>query len=668
MAALIAALAPFVVSKIEAANQRRDQIAKVARQHLRGASNSSGIDLPLVADLTLDELGVHRAVVAVPYIRRDQEAEIRKFLEAGEPVLVVGSSMVGKTMMAASVIKATYGAKKLVAPDSKDALASLAEADLKLREVVIWLDDINLLIGARVITANTLRRLVADNNIVIATIRALAYDRYMPSSGVQSQEWDTLRIFQRVFINKELSPLELERVESAVDDEVVKARISRVGLGEYVGAAQQIEENLRLGSSVSPLGYAILQGAADWRRAGIDRPVPGSLLAELATPYLVERKRHEILNPADFAEAMSWATREINEQVSLLQPMGRDSFSIFDYALDFLAKAAAPFPAGTWDLVIGVAEPPELLSVGYAAWVTYDIFEPALKAWSKAAESTDLDVRPRAIFNIAHMLQFQDRLDEAEVMYERAIDSGNPEMAAIALTDLGYMKFKQGRIDDAKQDYERVLGSVDNPWAISLTHLRLGMLSEMGNDFRASYEWYDLAQRSGFYELMPQAALGLAHVALKEDFPLSARAHFQKAINSGHAIYEPVAAFELAKLLIRFDQVEEACEALRTALNAWNDEVSPPAAGLLGQLLEATGRIDAARAAYTTAVESGHPEAAPVAALLLGKLLEQQGDLDAALGMYRKAMKSSIEEVSAEATAQVERLIGRPRPESYLGT
>jgi len=43
---------------------------------------------------------VHRAVEQIPYVQRDVEGEVRDRLRAGQPVLLVGSSMVGKTRMA----------------------------------------------------------------------------------------------------------------------------------------------------------------------------------------------------------------------------------------------------------------------------------------------------------------------------------------------------------------------------------------------------------------------------------------------------------------------------------------------------------------------------------------------------------------------------------------
>ena len=79
-----------------------------------------------VADGAADlEARVHRAVVRLPYIRRDAEDEVRAYLASGQPVLLVGSSMVGKTRMAATLIKEMLATRQLLIPDSKDALVSL---------------------------------------------------------------------------------------------------------------------------------------------------------------------------------------------------------------------------------------------------------------------------------------------------------------------------------------------------------------------------------------------------------------------------------------------------------------------------------------------------------------------------------------------------------------
>ena len=93
------------------------------------------------------------------------------------------------------------------------------------------------------------------------------------------------------------------------------------------------------------------------------------------------------------------------------------------------------------------------------------------------------------------------------------------------------MRFKDGQIDEAKQIYGRVLNEVEDGWAITLTYLRLGLLSEMQEEASEAREWYDQVVTSGYWHFVPRAEIGLAHVDLLESNPLSARSHFQKAIN-----------------------------------------------------------------------------------------------------------------------------------------
>jgi len=74
-------------------------------------------------------------------------------------VLLVGPSMVGKTRIAATLIKEMLPTRDLLIPDSKDALVSLGAPAATLRENMIFLDDIDRLIGAGGITQSALRHL-----------------------------------------------------------------------------------------------------------------------------------------------------------------------------------------------------------------------------------------------------------------------------------------------------------------------------------------------------------------------------------------------------------------------------------------------------------------------------------------------------------------------------
>ena len=122
--AVAAALATPAVSAVTSAAERRSDTARRIRTGLQGTIGNDGGRLPNVAHANL-EARVHRAVLPIPYIPRDEEDQVRQHLLAGNPVLIVGSSMVGKTRMAAKVIAEMFGFKSAIIPDSKTALASL---------------------------------------------------------------------------------------------------------------------------------------------------------------------------------------------------------------------------------------------------------------------------------------------------------------------------------------------------------------------------------------------------------------------------------------------------------------------------------------------------------------------------------------------------------------
>lgn len=163
-------MAPPALAAASQASQRRLEEARAARTGLQGTTGGNGSILPAARSADLGAR-VHQTVLAIPYIHRDEEDTMRALLRAGRPVLLIGSSMVGKTKMAARVIADEFGSWPVAIPDSKTALADLDARDISLRDSVIWLDDIDRLISAGGITDGALRRLAAAGNIVVGTIR-----------------------------------------------------------------------------------------------------------------------------------------------------------------------------------------------------------------------------------------------------------------------------------------------------------------------------------------------------------------------------------------------------------------------------------------------------------------------------------------------------------------
>jgi hypothetical protein len=105
----------------------RAAAAVKVRRSLRGTQGSGGDRLPVVAEVDLRMLRVHPAVIDVPYLHRTlKEEEVRKHLMANRPVLLVGSSMVGKTRLAAVVVRDLYPDRHILIPDSANALTVLS--------------------------------------------------------------------------------------------------------------------------------------------------------------------------------------------------------------------------------------------------------------------------------------------------------------------------------------------------------------------------------------------------------------------------------------------------------------------------------------------------------------------------------------------------------------
>jgi hypothetical protein len=393
IAGIIAAGAPIALSGLASAQQRRVEKARTVRRGLQGTKGFAGDVLPSAREADLDTR-VHRAVRELPYIHRDAEGQALQHLAAGRPVLLVGPSMVGKTKMAATLIRGKFAAKSVIIPDTSEALVALDAADVLVRDSVIFLDDIQRLIGASGITEGMIRRVVAAGNIIIATIRAKEYDRFQPTDQLRPPEWDVLSAFERVFISRELSGTEEQRLAKAVDNPEVRKRVRRVGVGEYVGAAQHVAEALHLGPSVNAVGLALVLGAADWQRAGMKVAVPADVLSDLAIPHL---PAHHPVNFSDvevYQAALAWATRDIAPTVALLQHEKEDTYIVYDYALDLLSDQARPIPDGTWPILIDRATAVDLINIGYSAQVIFGRSDVAMKAWRKAAESGDANAVP----------------------------------------------------------------------------------------------------------------------------------------------------------------------------------------------------------------------------------------------------------------------------------
>jgi hypothetical protein len=332
----------------------------------------------------------------VPYIKRDKEAGVDAALSARRPVLIVGSSMAGKTRLAAARVAAMFPDAFLWAPLPGNTLRELLDEGLDIHNFVTWLDDLDrYLTGDSWLDPGLLDRITDAGSIVIGTIRRSAFEIYRPRETLRPAQWETLRRFTRIDIVRRLSDEEVRQVDAKIPNLAVRAAINRYGLAEYLGAGPDAVERLDAGQTNCPIGAALVRAAIDWRRAGLTRLVSFHDLKAALPIYLAGR--HDILiDKASVEEGLDWATDKINETVRLLIPHYPDPamldisgtviqdphsdkqlFEAFDYLVDLLAERAqsndsnerdqAAIPPGMWSLVGRTAAPTEQRDVALAA-------------------------------------------------------------------------------------------------------------------------------------------------------------------------------------------------------------------------------------------------------------------------------------------------------------
>jgi tetratricopeptide (TPR) repeat protein len=572
-------------------------------------------------------------------------------------VLLIGSSMVGKTKMAARIIAEEFSAWPVAIPDSRTALADLDASDVTLQHSVIWLDDIDRLIGAGGITDGALRRLSSAGNIIVGTIRAKAYDQFRPSDQLRPPEWDVLSVFEHVFVSRALTPTEQERLAATVDDREIRERIQIVGLGEYVGAAGQIAEALKLGAAgTDPLGYALILAAADWRRGGMTRPVSTSVLAALAEPHVDQRNLTQLTDHDAFQAGLNWATRDINPNVSLLQPAGPGSYAVYDYVLDLLSAQAAPIPDASWPIIMAEADISELVTLGYNAYAIYRQFGVAAQAWRKAAFSGHAYPASLAAVNLGVLLAEQGDIEGAKTAFQRAFDFRDPDTMQSSTGSLGALLKKHGDIEGTKAVYQRAIDS-GNADLAPRAAISLGNLLEELQDFDGATAAFRRAIDSGDPDAAQSGTLSLGSLLWKRGGFDGAAALYRRAIDSGHPEAAPRAAVNLGNLLDELGDVDGAAAMYRRAIDSGHADQAPLAAFNLGILLKERGDAGGAKAAYQRAIDSGHDEQAIKAAVNLGGLLWEQGDIEGAIAAYQRAIDPGHDDQAALAAMNLAALL-----------
>jgi tetratricopeptide (TPR) repeat protein len=538
VAAVVAFFAKPLTERMQQISKRRDDNDLAV---LNGCLVTARGELPTVRQIQDPRhLGVHPAArlsdhdaadpvteTAPAYVPRDVDETVRRRIARGGFVLLIGDSTAGKSRTAYEAIAATVPDHVLIAPTNAAAVPVAVDRALQASNCVMWLNDLEHYLGTGGITSEMLTRLRTGkgHRVVVATIRAVEYDRFTDTSGDDSarQTFRPARAVlesadEEVRLQRRLSTAERASAEDRVWDPRIADALRRsgdYGLAEYLAAGPELVRAWRNGwePGTHPRGAALVQAAVDVRRAGLVPPLPGRLLEELTDTYL-QRDGGDRLRPETMGAAWEWALHPRRATTALMTGSAKAGYDVFDYLVDLTQRETTPdtfVPASVLRAAVGYADGATAQTIG---WTARDqgYYEVAALAWSVAVQRHSADngsEHPDTLnsrSNLAGVLQNLGRFEEAEREHRAALEARirvlGPEHPGTlnSRNNLGLVLQDLGRFQEAEREHRaaleariRVLGP-EHPHALTsrnnlgLVLRALGRFEEAEREHRAALE------------------------------------------------------------------------------------------------------------------------------------------------------------------------------------
>lgn len=605
----VGTLTAFLKDKAKATDAK----VAVRQQNMRTSEPESMAGLA-ATDIPLNAWGVHESRVNVAYLHRDAEDEAKQAIALLKPVLILGSSMAGKTRMAAELVRELFPDKHVFMPDPPDGVANIVNAGDMPRQHVVWLDDLErYLQDSKNLKTRWIEDLQKNENVVIATMRANLFEGFMPNSDRPRTQWETLQCFTRVYLTEESS--ESHRLASLSDNPQLSKGILDYGLGTYLGGGFLAVERLDAGRSTNPVGRALVLAAIDWQRSGVGEAIPETTARTLMHTYISSTKPQPTSEEID--AGLKWSTaKDVGGGLfSLLERTHAGGLRPFDYLVDHVASSNKPVTSQVWQAAAeGDAPVGQLTNAGTTAELAGH-YAIASKFFERAARLGDAT----AMVNYSISLERQDRIEEAKIWDTKAAEAGNPQ----GLTGLGVKLLREGKQEAAEKLLRQAANAGERSAMTNLGHILIGR-----GEKAEGISWHKRAAESG-------SPLGMTNYGLQLELQgntVAAETWYRKAQSTGDA--SGAAHFQLAKLSEKHGKNDEVEPLLREAVNRRN----PSAMGWLGSILAAKGQQEEAEHLFQGAADRG----GAVGLAMVGRKLFREGKYDEAEKLFKRAIAERL--------------------------
>jgi TPR repeat protein len=514
--AMIAGLATATMSDVVRARLRwlveRGPTAAAALRN--GFLLTSRGRIPRVEDVGALALGVYRAMRVneektaelPPYVKRDLDIELDDLLRLGGLVVIEGKSAAGKTRTAVEAMRRVLAGRKLLVPRDGAALRALVGSGMRLKKVVIWLDDLERFLTSGGLDVQLITKVCPPGQsdvVMLATIRSQArIDMVSVESVVEAElARNTAEVLAEAttrMLDRQLSPSELQRAEALRGDARIADALDHadeIGLAEYLCAGPAILARWLSGrdadGGVALVGAALISAAVDCRRAGCESPLPRVVLAELYSHYLDPRDAHRPNRPS-IEDGLVWATESVRGASSCLVPHGGDRYLAFDYLVDPPTRLlnVKPVSEPVWTVLLAHLDPRELNLVGLAAFKAgqEDIGRQILVRWAESTDDPAIWHWVGTFFLWRPKAAWQQRSTAAEPWLVRAAEVGHPD----SVRQLAMLYGARGDTAAAERWSQRGAEAGD---AYAMVYL--GEILEERGHLAEAKQWYRRAAESG---------------------------------------------------------------------------------------------------------------------------------------------------------------------------